>query len=44
VSKRRSPFCELGLDQMPDQTPIPLFEREFIRKAGFQGRRTYEEH
>ena len=31
-----SPLCELGLDQVPDQTPIALCEREFIRKARFQ--------
>jgi hypothetical protein len=31
-----SPLCELGLDQVTDQTPIALCEREFIRKARFQ--------
>jgi len=31
-----SPFCEPGLDQAPDQTPIALCKREFIRKASFQ--------
>jgi len=30
-----SPFCEPGLDQVPDQTPIALCEREFICKASF---------
>jgi hypothetical protein len=31
-----SPFCELFLGQVPDQTPIALCEREFICEAGFQ--------
>jgi hypothetical protein len=31
-----SPFCEPGLDHVPDQTPIALREREFICKARFQ--------
>jgi hypothetical protein len=31
-----SSFCEPGLDQVPDQTPIALCEREFICKASFQ--------
>jgi hypothetical protein len=30
------PFCELGLDQVSDQTPIALCEREFIGEASFQ--------
>ena len=31
-----TPLCALGLDQVPNQTPIALCEREFIRKARFQ--------
>ena len=31
-----SPFCELFLGQVPDQTPIALCERELICEASFQ--------